>query len=308
MSPVQRSHGLVSVVIPTRDRQRAVADAVRSVANQTYGDLEIIVVDDGSYPRLSLADLPADPRIRLYRTEGRGAAAARNRGMVAANGEFVAFLDDDDRWKPTKTQTQLDALIASGASWAACGYRLWDGEAIVAEMIPPPSHLVRDTMLVNCCIQTSTVLLRRTLADLVGPMREDVVRVEDWMWFLEASEIESPVVIDQPLVDRAVNQTAPTIQREAHARFFDDLSPRISGLPPDRARAVARSHRFNLAVYDAKAGRRGAAASQLLRQWVAYPRDPRPLVHVGRTVIGESNWRRLARVVQSISQSGPKPR
>ncbi|HSJ35606.1 MAG TPA: glycosyltransferase family A protein [Acidimicrobiia bacterium] len=98
---------LVSVIIPTRDRLPLLQRALESVFNQSYANLEIIVVDDGSTDGTA-ETLAKDERIRLIRLEESvGGAAARNRGIAAAKGELIAFLDSDDEWLPEKIAAQV---------------------------------------------------------------------------------------------------------------------------------------------------------------------------------------------------------
>ena len=89
-----------SVVIPTYNRSHYVVEAVESALAQTTGDLEVIVVDDGSQDGTVDALSPYMDRIRYLFQENRGMAAARNRGIDEARGEFVGLLDSDDRWEP----------------------------------------------------------------------------------------------------------------------------------------------------------------------------------------------------------------
>jgi glycosyltransferase involved in cell wall biosynthesis len=105
----------VSVVIPTYKRGREVLRAVESVLRQTFSDLEVIVVDDASPDdtRDVIASV-GDARVRyLAHDKNKGGCAARNTGMVAARGRWIAFLDDDDEWVPTKLQKQLDVARTS---------------------------------------------------------------------------------------------------------------------------------------------------------------------------------------------------
>ncbi len=103
---------LVSVVIPTYNRAALLERALESVRQQTYTNLDIIIVDDASTEDIHhLVDSIEDPRIRYIRHDvNRGGAAARNTGIRAASGEFVGFLDDDDAWEPDKTKEQLKIL------------------------------------------------------------------------------------------------------------------------------------------------------------------------------------------------------
>ena len=104
---------LVSVVIPTRDRADVVGRAIHSVLDQTWPDLELIVVDDGSTDGTETVVAGfADRRIRLIRGGKAGAGAARNEGIRRARGDWIAFLDSDDEWAPTKLARQIARLRA----------------------------------------------------------------------------------------------------------------------------------------------------------------------------------------------------
>ncbi len=108
---------LISVVIPTYNRAHVVGRAIKSVLAQTLPDFECIVVDDGSTDEtVQLVEGFRDPRIRLVRlAENGGVSRARNAGIQAARGEWVAFLDSDDEWLPRKLELQLARLRDSGA-------------------------------------------------------------------------------------------------------------------------------------------------------------------------------------------------
>jgi glycosyltransferase involved in cell wall biosynthesis len=110
----------VSVVIPTYNRAAQVSDAVRSVLGQNLPAHEIIVVDDGSTDGTRRALAPLMDRIRYVRTRNRGVSAARNRGIREATGEWIAFLDSDDSWRPEKLRRQADCVIRTGAKVCFC--------------------------------------------------------------------------------------------------------------------------------------------------------------------------------------------
>ena len=109
--------GLVSVVIPTFNRARLVRRAVQSALDQSYGRLEVVVVDDGSTDgtRDAIAGID-DDRLHYVRQENAGLPAARNRGIAESTGDFIALLDSDDVWLPWKVEAQLAALAAFPAS------------------------------------------------------------------------------------------------------------------------------------------------------------------------------------------------
>ena len=114
---------LVSVVITTYNRPALLLQAIQSVRNQTYGSIEIIVVDDGSSVDIGQAVLAHDRDIVVIRnTETRGANYSRNAGIARAKGEIIAFLDDDDEWLPNKLTEQVALLRDADA--CLCGYKV----------------------------------------------------------------------------------------------------------------------------------------------------------------------------------------
>ncbi|ANL47962.1 glycosyltransferase family 2 protein [Rhizobium phaseoli] len=119
---VHLSAPLVSVVVPAFNASPYIERTLRSAVQQTYANLEIIVVNDGSTDdtaRLVEKMAAVDPRIRLPSTSNRGVAAARNTGIEASSGPYVAFLDADDLWHPTKIEKQVTALDRLPLQWAA---------------------------------------------------------------------------------------------------------------------------------------------------------------------------------------------
>jgi glycosyltransferase involved in cell wall biosynthesis len=114
------SEPLISVIIPTYNRASAVCEAVRSAARQTYSNVEIIVVDDGSTDDTLARLAQFGDSIKVISAANGGVAAARNRGINVAKGELLAFLDSDDTWLPSKLETQMNALSELGEEFDAC--------------------------------------------------------------------------------------------------------------------------------------------------------------------------------------------
>ncbi|AWK90283.1 glycosyltransferase family 2 protein [Azospirillum thermophilum] len=185
---------LVSIVIPAFNRAHTLRRAIASVLAQEIADWELIVVDDGSSD--GSADIPLsynDPRIRVLRHErNRGAAAARNTGVGAARGRYIAFLDSDDEWLPGKLATQLAAMEKpSGAPQVSCtGFVLHREESgRYSERRPKADGSWFDTMLDGCYVSPgSTMMVRRDCFTAVGPLDEGLPRLEDWDWLLRCME------------------------------------------------------------------------------------------------------------------------
>jgi glycosyltransferase involved in cell wall biosynthesis len=112
---------LVSVVVPAFNAAETIRETLQSISQQTYRALEVAVVDDGSTDRTAViahAHCLADPRFRVISKDNGGVASARNEGIRASRGEFVAFIDADDLWHPTKIAKQVRTLAAGGPDMA----------------------------------------------------------------------------------------------------------------------------------------------------------------------------------------------
>ena len=112
---------LVSIVIPAFNCARTIAETLGSAQGQTHAELDIIVVDDGSTDgtaEIVARHAAADPRIRYLRQANSGVAAARNHGIAEARGPYVALLDADDLWHPTKIAAQLRRFEERGPATA----------------------------------------------------------------------------------------------------------------------------------------------------------------------------------------------
>jgi glycosyltransferase involved in cell wall biosynthesis len=104
---------LVSVIVPTYNRAYCLADAVNSVLAQSHRNVEVIIIDDGSTDQttqLVATNWGRDRRVKYFVQANQGVTAARNQGLARATGDFIAFLDSDDRWKPWKLATQIAAM------------------------------------------------------------------------------------------------------------------------------------------------------------------------------------------------------
>jgi glycosyltransferase involved in cell wall biosynthesis len=192
---------VVSVIIPTHDRPERLARAVSSVLGQTYRRLEVIVVDDGSNPPVrNVVERAAagDDRVRYLQLGcSRGAAAARNRGLAGASGDLVAFLDDDDRWLPTKAERQIAFLRDHPAAVAvSCRYAVVrEGRRRVSSHRAPSSCSFEGLLWGNFVGGFSTVMCRRSAVgeDLV--LDEAFPSLEDWdLWLRVARRGPIPVL------------------------------------------------------------------------------------------------------------------
>ena len=132
-SPLYSGDATVGVVVPLYNSKTTINETLASIVNQTYRNLDILVVDDGSSdngPRIVEQWSARDHRVRLIRQTNAGVAAARNIGAAAATGEYLAFCDADDLWAPRKIELQLNALAASAgrSEYVYCWYAMMNAE------------------------------------------------------------------------------------------------------------------------------------------------------------------------------------
>lgn len=152
MSPAVRPPDpLVSVIMPVWNAAPTLAEAVSSVRAQTWPDWELVLIDDGSSdasPGIAAGLAAADPRIRLLaRGANGGAAAARNDGIRAARGRFLAFLDADDRWRPEKLARQLAFMGQGGHAFAFSSYRRMAADGRPGAVVPVPARVTHAELL-----------------------------------------------------------------------------------------------------------------------------------------------------------------
>jgi glycosyltransferase involved in cell wall biosynthesis len=189
---------MVSAVIPTRERAALVVRAVQTALSQTYSNIEVIVVVDGPDVKTTLAlSNVRDQRLRVViLPQPAGGASARNAGVEEARGEWIAFLDDDDEWLPSKIESQVTLAASSGCAEpiVSCRFvaRTNTFEHIWPERLPGADESISDYLLVRRGVErtegfiaTPTILARRSLLRRVRFTR-GLKRHQDWDWVLRA--------------------------------------------------------------------------------------------------------------------------
>lgn len=195
----------VSVIIPVYNRSVFVVEAINSVLQQTYRDFEIIVVDDGSTDDTCdvLQPYVSKGIISLISQKNKGAGAARNAGIRAARGEYIAFLDSDDLWLPNKLEKSLLPLENGICDFVFSNSDVVDGEG---EFLFSVQERFRDylhgdlfeNLLDACFISTPGVVLRRDCFDRVGLFREDLKYRQDYdMWLRLARKCRFLMLTDK---------------------------------------------------------------------------------------------------------------
>jgi glycosyltransferase involved in cell wall biosynthesis len=251
----------ISVIIPTHDRWRLLLRALRTVLAQRGVDIEAIVADDGSTDGTAeRVDAVRDERVRLIRVPAPGGvSAARNLGLEAAAASWVAFLDDDDLWAPTKLSEQLAAAANADAKWAYAGsFKIDDHDRIIGGNPPPsPGQVMAMLRTLNpvpggC----SGVLADRSTVLSVGAFDPTFVNLADWDLWIRLGESGSPACAGRPLVAYRLHRGQASLDVELIRRESQALQ-RKHGITIDRG-----GFAFYLAHKCLLAGLRRAAVKQ----------------------------------------------
>jgi glycosyltransferase involved in cell wall biosynthesis len=250
---------VVSVVVPTHDREHFLRQTLRSICRQHEVDLEILVVDDGSPSGQvdSVVAASCDDRIRVLRNDtAHGVSAARNQGIAAARGAWVAFCDDDDLWAGDKLRRQLNSAEDAWPGWVYAGsVNVNEAGRVVGGTLPlPPSQVVALLPQRNVVPGGgSGVLVHRRLLDLAGPFDPYLHNTEDWDLWLRLSRLQIPRRVAAPLVGYRVHGAGSSLVTRQILLGAEEIERRYGG-PLDRINLYRHLGRLS-----ARAGRRGDA-------------------------------------------------
>ncbi len=295
---------LVSVILPTYNRADTLGTAMRSVLDQTHGNLELIVVDDASYDNTpALVAALDDGRVRYVRlSENSGPSRARNVGIGHAQGEYIAFQDSDDEWHPRKLEHQLslfrtheyvDIVVCSMARQTAHG----------VQVFPQPSRLpdggsIRAPLLCGNFIGLPTLVCRREVFSRGHLFDESLRALEDWDLLLRLSAHTRFGFLDRTLVlsretKGSVNDVSPRVQSalcEIALRHSEYRSP---GLP--HARMYYLQGQVKMYLGQVEDARRSFFAAIK-----AAPRDLRHQFAFAASLLGPAVYRWATRNAKSL--------
>ena len=299
----------VSVIIPTYNRAHLIGRAIKSVINQTYQDFEIIVVDDGSTDNTEeIVKSFNDPRIRYIRHEkNKGEAAARNTGIEAAKGKYIAFQDSDDEWFPEKLEKQMK--IFEGAS-SRLGivytsmYRI-DKEGrkhdFKTPTIMPEDGLVYrralDYQVLNIGIGTAVV--RRTCFNTAGMFDEQLQYFVDLEFFIRSAKHFYFYHINEPLINyyEAEGSLGGDPKALAVARklilekYFKDI---------EKDKKVLSKHYFSIGVNLCLNNNFKEGRNYLIKAVKTYPLNIKFLLVTFLSLFGQDMYNKIVKVYRKI--------
>lgn len=180
-----------SIIIPTYNREEFLKIAVYSVINQNFSDFELIVVDDGSTDGTkTMLENINDPRLRFYTNKHAGVSAARNFGLTQAQGEFICFLDSDDRFRKQKLEITHYYIKKIPECKIFHTDEIWyrSGSLLPQKNYhAKPTGSIFENSLKLCCVSISTVAIKKDVFNTIGTFDESMPACEDYDFWLRAT-------------------------------------------------------------------------------------------------------------------------
>lgn len=310
------SDPLVSVVIPTYGRPEFLREAIESVERQTYRNVEVVVVDDHSpEPVEQLLDdvsFRSDGRLRFIRhEENQGASAARNTGIEAADGSFIAFLDDDDYWLESKLQRQVETFANAGDEVGL----VYTGQKFVANgktasvWNPSLSGDVTTEMLAGAEIGTfSTVMVRAAVPEVVGELDERFPCWQDREWLLRVSveygfeSVREPLAVRRSSEHEQISDDFEAKRDVAYPLFLEEFRPLAAEYGPEHERALLAAQSRALGRAGVRHGYFSDGRTYLLKSLRYDPTDVQTYVYLLASLGGKFTLRPAQFVRRTINQ------
>jgi glycosyltransferase involved in cell wall biosynthesis len=297
---------LVSVVLPTHNRPQSVVRAAASVLDQSVGELELIVIDDGSaLPAEQTLGKLRDERMRILRSDmPLGPARARNLGLEVATGSWIGFQDDDDEWLPGKLEKQLEVADRvdrdTGVVYCSFWREFAGGRRTLGGRRPRrASGNVLAELLRGNFVALPAALVRREAFDRIGRFDPSLPCFEDWELFIRLAEHYRFEHLDEPLLlafdtPRSVNKSSHRLRATAVERILERHRETIAADPGVHAAFLFHiGHHLCL-------GDEFVRGRNLLGQSVRVRRSWRTAMTRAAATLGPGTYRALARAYARV--------
>jgi glycosyltransferase involved in cell wall biosynthesis len=234
---------MISVVIPTHNRASFLSEAIQSVLDQDYFHdntkdpcFDFWVIDDGSTDKTEKVVQSFGDRVKYFYQPQQGVSTARNQGLRLSSGNFVAFLDSDDLWKPNKIRTQMSFMNAFPKTMVSYTEEIWIRNDVLVN--PKKKHQkysgwIFDKVLPLCLLSLSSALFRKEVFEVIGDFDESLPACEDYDLGIRLAHRFQIHLIDSPLI----------VKRGGHA---DQLSRQFWGMDRFRVYALEKAMKLDL--------------------------------------------------------------
>lgn len=255
------------MILPVRDRAWCLERAIRSVLDQTYEAIELIVIDDGSTDDSAAIARSFAPRVQLIEQPPLGVYHARNRALAASRGELIAFIDSDDRWLPEKLALQVPLFERPEVGLVYGDVRHVDGalkplRPTSFAVAPPHRGWVREAFAQSNFIPTITAVLRRRCLEEIGGFPEWPLSSDMLTWFRISRRHEVDYV-DAVLADYTVHERGISFELGAAVIARIELfEAELRSANDEETRRVVRRILFTLALRLIIAALRGRCANR----------------------------------------------
>lgn len=295
---------IVSVIIPTHNRNGFLQSAIESVLNQTFQSFEIIVVDDASSEDVQgIVQGFHDRRVKYIRHEiNKGEAGARNTGLIHSNGEYIAFLDDDDMWFPEKLALQMNVLENSPANVGGIysGFIAINGakQTSYARIPTRKGNIYQDLLVKNTIGTPSTVLIKRACIETAGLFDENIFYGVDHDFYLRIAKHFHFEYIAKPLVQYNIHENCLTNNPEIRAKGLEAMSHKYS----EEVGNLKRLRQRQIGLGYLTIGAQFCYKDQMTKGIKAFmksirlnPFEPRGYFNLGISLLGRHNFIKMKR-------------
>ena len=272
----------VSIITPTYNRATTLSRAIESVLAQHYEAFEHVIVDDGSTDETqAVVESYDDDRIEYIRLEGNnGANAARNEGIRAASGQYVAFLDSDDEYYPGKLRACVDALESLPERYGGVfhGYDVLEsGTYLGTESTFKGRVTIEDLGKANVPGSFITTMFRASVFDKVGDLDEAMASSQDYEFYLRVARAYDLYGIGTVLAKHYRQEDSISLDLDARRTGKGQLVERHGDVLTDHRHA---HHHYLLGLTHAQRGELGSARRELVRSIRLRPTNPYPYFHL----------------------------
>lgn len=245
---------MISVVIPTHNRSDLIQRAIESVLNQTYKDVEIVVVSDGSTDN-------TEEVVQSYQEKysniqflsifpGKGANNARNEGIKASNGEYIAFLDDDDEWLPSKLEAQIDVFNSDssiGMVYTGINVIYVKENVTYYSLSGKKGDLSKDILMKNVIGATPSVMIKKDVLDQSGYFDSAMPAKQDYDLWIRVCQVTKVGFVDQPMVNyyNYSGEQQISLSTKKHERAIQIIDSKYTSLFQSLTQEESRRQRSN---------------------------------------------------------------